>query len=349
MPSDSMKSIQISHRYGSYEVRFESIDSAIERLPSDLRIITDTNVVQHFGPLLEAKAPVVMIDPGEQSKSLKSYGSLLSWLAKTKASRKTMICALGGGVVGDLAGFVAATYMRGVPFYQIPTSLLAQVDSSVGGKVGVDLVEGKNLAGAFYPPSGVSIDVAVLKTLPVNQFVNGMAEVWKYAFIMDAGLTEPLAAEGWGVEHPALGEVVRRCIALKAEVVQGDEFETLGLRAILNFGHTIGHAVEYAVGYGNILHGEAISIGMVVEARLGEMLGMTRMGVTQEVSQYLANQGLPTTHSILKNERALLSAMYGDKKAAGGNLAFSLLSDIGRCKLVESVPEATVLAAMRES
>jgi 3-dehydroquinate synthase len=344
-----MKAMRIHHRNGSYEVRFQSFDAALDALPADLRIITDSNLVHFYSAQLERRAHVVIVDPGEQSKSLSSYGSLLSWLAQSRASRKTTVCALGGGVVGDLAGFVAASYMRGVPFYQIPTTLLSQVDSSVGGKVGVDLKEGKNLAGAFYPPVGVSIDVEVLKTLPERQFNNGMAEVWKYGFIMDSGLVEILSADPFTVEHPMLQAVVERCIALKAQVVEEDEFETKGLRAILNFGHTAGHAIEFAAGFGTVLHGEAISVGMVVEARIGELLGVTQKGAAIEVRELLARQNLPTSYSILRNEDALIAAMYGDKKAVGGSLAFSLLTEIGRCKLVEGVPEAVVREAMRAS
>jgi len=341
--------MRIHHRNGSYEVRFETLAAALEALPTDVRIITDTNVVQEYGPHLENRSNVVIVTPGEQSKSLECYGSLLSWLAKSKASRKTTVCALGGGVVGDLAGFVAASYMRGVPFYQIPTTLLSQVDSSVGGKVGVDLKEGKNLAGAFYPPVGVSIPIDALSTLPDRQFVNGMAEVWKYGFIMDAELIKTLSSSGFGVDSPDLSAVVERCIALKAQVVEADEFEKLGIRAILNFGHTVGHAIEFATGYRSILHGEAISVGMVVEARLGEMLGVSRPGVREEVQTYLGQQGLPTSHEMLMDEDALIAAMYGDKKAADGNLAFSLLTDIGGCKLVERIPEGKVREALRAS
>ena len=339
----------INHRNGSYEVKFEALKAAMDTLPDDLRVITDSNVLHHYRPILEAKPYVVIINPGEQSKSLEGYGGLLGWLAKSKASRKTAICALGGGVVGDLAGFVAATYMRGVPLYQIPTSLLSQVDSSVGGKVGVDLEEGKNLVGAFYPPIGVTIDVELLATLPVRQFSNGMAEVWKYGFIMDADLVQILSSEELRAGHPGLQNVVERCITLKAQVVEEDEFETLGIRAILNFGHTVGHAIEFAAGYGSVLHGEAISVGMTVESRIGEMLGITRSGVHEEVRQCLSRQGLPTSHEALRDEAAVLGAMYGDKKAVRGNLAFSLLTDIGRCKLVEGVPEAVVREALRAS
>jgi 3-dehydroquinate synthase len=213
--------------------------------------------------------------------------------------------------------------------------------------VGIDLPEGKNLAGSFYPPIGVSIPVELLQTLPVNQFANGMAEVWKYGFIMDSPLVELLAEKALHPGHHELLKVVERCVRLKAQVVQADEFETLGLRAILNFGHTVGHAVEFCVGYGEILHGEAISIGMVVEAHLGEMLGITAPGTASRVRRHLSGQGLPVTHEILCREDDLVQSMYGDKKAVSGKLTFSLLTQIGECKLVEDVPESKVRLALR--
>ncbi len=344
-----MKAMRIDHRNGSYEVSFEPLESVFAALPKDLRIITDANVHAQYRPILEPHAHVKVIEPGEKSKDLSCYGEILSWLATSKASRKTTLCAFGGGVIGDLAGFVAASYMRGVPLHQIPTSLLAQVDSSVGGKVGLDLPEGKNLVGAFYPPTRVSIANELLATLPDRQFVNGMAEVWKYGFILDAALVETLSNEPLTAKSERLPQIVERCIELKAQVVQADEFETLGLRAILNFGHTVGHAVEYAAGYGTLLHGEAISIGMAVESRLGESLGLTPAGASYRVIRRLKEQGLPTTHEVLRDANILVAAMYGDKKAAGGKLAFSLLTDIGRCKLVEDVSERAVREALAPS
>ncbi len=344
-----MNAIAISHKTGSYEVRFDSLDQALNDLPSDIRIITDENVFGHYRHLLDRFMFVKAIPAGEQSKSISGLTSLLSWLADSRASRKTPICAFGGGVVGDLGGFTAAVYMRGVPFIQIPTTLLSQVDSSVGGKVGIDLPEGKNLAGAFYAPQRVHIPIDALESLPQRQFTNGMAEVWKYGFIMDKPLAEALSNELLTSGSQQLGSVVQRCIGLKAKVVQEDEFETLGLRAILNFGHTVGHAIEFLTGYGPILHGEAISIGMVVEARIGEMLGVTPKGISETVKDCFIRQGLPVTHSILKDSNSLIHSMYGDKKAVNGQLALSLLTDIGGCRLVEAVDESVIRAALEES
>lgn len=335
----------IRHRQGEYPVKFISIASLQERLPKDHVVITDENVNQQWSDHM-GSAPRLVLPAGESTKSLKVFGRALAWMAQQSASRKTAVVAVGGGVVGDLAGFVAASYMRGVPFIQVPTTIVSQVDSSVGGKVGIDLEEGKNLAGAFYQPSAVYIPLECLQTLPERQFINGMAEVWKYAFIMDRPfldlLTPPIT-----VDSTKLKEVVERCIALKAQVVEEDEYETSGRRAILNFGHTIGHAIEALTGYGPVLHGEGVSIGMVAESRLGELLGLTPKGTTREVERLLSSQGLPINHPILQETDALIDLMRRDKKSVKRSLTFSLLTELGACKLVENVPEEKVRAALR--
>ena len=308
-------------------------------------MITDSTVAAVAPQVLKGRAHLA-VSPGEQSKSLETFGEALSWLAQSNATRKTTLVALGGGVVGDLAGFVAASYMRGIRFVQIPTTLLAMVDSSVGGKVGIDLSEGKNLAGAFKAPDAVYVPIELLRSLPARQFTNGMAEVLKYGFIMDAPLAERLRQSTLYPTHPGLEHVVMRCIQLKAEVVEEDEFETTGKRATLNFGHTIGHAIEHAYAYGKILHGEAIAIGMVLEAQLGEELGITERGTAKVVTEDIARYGLPTAIDPSLSPRDLINAMYRDKKASTGSLAFSLLTDVGRCKLVQDVPPDMVESVM---
>lgn len=310
-----------------------TLAKALNDLPPDCRILTDANVAA-VAPL--PKVPTLVLSPGEATKSLGTFGEALGWLATSGASRRTTVVALGGGVVGDLAGFVAAAYMRGVPCLQIPTTLLAMVDSSVGGKVAVDLPEGKNLAGAFWPPSEVRLPLDALDTLPPRQRTNGMAEVLKYGFILDAPLLDaPLD--------------VLRCVALKAQVVEEDEHETTGRRAILNFGHTVGHAIERLTGYGPVLHGEAIAVGMAVEAVLGERLGVTAPGTADVVRETLERHGLSTRHPIVREAGGMLAAMRGDKKAVGGRLAFSLLTRIGECKLVADVPEDDVRRVLESS
>jgi 3-dehydroquinate synthase len=361
----------VTHRLGSYPINFRSLKRALLDLPQDARIITDetvasalnisriftddleasilANQAQTLDPMVpphpvlpQPEPPLLILPSGEATKSMQVLADVLEWLAKTNASRKTTVVAIGGGVIGDLAGFAAATYMRGVTFIQIPTTLLAQVDSSVGGKVGVDLASGKNLAGAFYPPTRVDICLDALATLPARQIVNGMAEVLKYGFIMD----EPLLKLCDPNRISEIEQIVRTCIALKKQVVEADELELTGVRAILNFGHTVGHALEVLTNYESLLHGEAISIGMAVEAELGELLGVTEPGTKDEVVAHLSGWSLPTTHPFLKRTGPMMSAMRRDKKTRNTRLAFSLLTKIGECKLVSDVDEEIVVKAL---
>lgn len=330
-------SLTVNHSQGSYPIEFAPAADLTELLAPCAAVITDKNVVEHQGARLP-NVPTLAIEPGEKSKSLAQYGAALEWLARQGVKRSDRIAAVGGGVVGDLAGFLAATYLRGIPYLQVPTSLLAMVDSSVGGKVGIDLEAGKNLAGAFHPPAAVYVAVETLDTLPPRHLRNGIAEAWKAAFIADAGLVPIL--EGTIEET-----LIRRCIEIKKEVVEADEFETLGRRAILNFGHTIGHAVEAAAGYESLLHGEAIAIGMVAESRLGEQLAITPVGTADFIEAKLTKAGLPTQLPSQNADR-LLSYMWRDKKRAGDKLAFSLLTGIGECKLFVDVEESAVRAVL---
>lgn len=331
-----------------YPIEFLTPQEIAARIPEDAFIFTDHNVAKEWSSVLGSR-PRLILPPGEGNKSLAVFGECQRALAKARASRKTTVVAFGGGVIGDLAGFVAATYMRGVPFLQIPTTVLSQVDSSVGGKVAIDTPDGKNLVGAFYPPHAVYVSVELLRTLPKRQFVNGMAEVWKYGFIMDPELLTVLDAGTQTLDDLHLTQIIDRCIALKAQVVEEDEFETTGRRAILNYGHTIGHAIELLTGYGPILHGEAISIGMVVEAELGVRLGITPPYVTNEVRLRLEHQGLPVSDPILHHVDDMVDAMRSDKKAEAGNFAFSLLTDVGGCKLEQNVSEREIRAALEAS
>ncbi|MEZ0326872.1 MAG: 3-dehydroquinate synthase [Fimbriimonas sp.] len=332
--------IEVTHSQGKYPIIFEPLQNALGSLPEDSFVVTDENVAQHYKT---TNQKTLTLPPGEQTKSLIWLERIAAWLANQGASRKSTVVALGGGVIGDLVGFAAATYMRGVPYIQIPTTLLAQVDSSVGGKVAVDIPEGKNLVGAFHAPIKVSIDPGTLTTLSKRQLRNGMAEVWKYAFIMDPELLAKLKT------HPDdLKPIIQTCIEHKAKIVREDEFETEGIRAILNYGHTIGHALEQATGYRKLLHGEAISIGMVIEAHLGEQLGITQRGTVDEVAQCLQAEGLPTSYKEPLPPEELIEVMKRDKKASRGNLTFSLLTQIGGCKLVENVPQNEVLHALKK-
>jgi 3-dehydroquinate synthase len=333
----------VKHASGSYAIEFCSLAHALASQPGV--IVTDKNVSAAWGAVF-AERDQIVLPPGEETKSLDAYGRLVRDLAKQGTRRSDSLIALGGGVVGDLAGFAAASYMRGVSLVQIPTTLLAMVDSSVGGKVGIDLPEGKNLVGAFWPPVAVKIPLETLSTLPDRQFRNGKAEIWKYGFTLELGICDRLAKKPLMPDSPDLEDVIRRCLTLKAGVVQEDEHDRTGRRAVLNFGHTIGHAIERVTGYTGLLHGEAISIGMVAEAKLGEALGLTRSGTAEQIRSWLEADGLPVTFPGLGNA-SIIAAMRVDKKAESPGLAFSLVTELGRCKLVPGLAEDEVAAILR--
>ena len=266
-------------------------------------LISDDRVAKHYQPTvveaLEAQGvrlTSLVVPAGESSKSVDSARQLWEASVADRADRKSIVIALGGGVVGDLAGFVAATLTRGLDFFQIPTTLLAQVDSSVGGKVGINLPAAKNIVGAFWQPRGVLIDTAVLGTLPEREYLSGLAEVVKYGVILDAdffGYLEQNVAKLLNRDPSVLEHIIARSCELKAQVVSQDEKETTGLRAILNYGHTYCHALETVAGYGEYLHGEAVSVGMLCASRLGELLGVFAPEDTQRQKTLLAALRLP--------------------------------------------------------
>jgi 3-dehydroquinate synthase len=313
-------------------------------------IISDTNVAPRFGrAALKAlrKAgfePILITIPaGETSKSLRTVEACYNQLAAQRLERKSFIVALGGGVVGDLAGFVAATYLRGLTLVQVPTTLLAQVDSSVGGKVGVNLKAGKNLVGAFHQPRLVLCDLRTLASLPMREYRAGLAEVIKYGIIYDAQLFQQLERDLPRLlrRNPrTLAVVVARCCEIKADVVRQDETES-GLRAILNFGHTIGHALEAISRYGKYLHGEAISIGQVAAARLSaEILGLP-VDEVERIGSLFKRASLPTRVTLNAPQRhKLLAAMRLDKKVSSGEIKFVLARRIGAVEFGHKVPAA---------
>ena len=286
-----------------------------------------------------------VVRAGEESKSFTVAGRLYDALYDLHADRGTPVVAVGGGVVGDLAGFAAATYNRGLPLVMVPTTLLAMVDSSVGGKTGVNHPKGKNLIGAFHQPAGVWIDTATLDTLPDREYRSGLAEVVKYGVILDAPFFAELEANAAALRQrdpDVLVPVVARCCRLKADVVQQDEREETGLRAILNYGHTFAHAFEAVGGYGAWLHGEAVAAGMVCASRLAERLGRIDADLTRRQVALLEAFGLPTRPRPEWPADALLAVMRRDKKAVAGRLRFVLPSRLGHVELVDGVPEALV-------
>ncbi len=318
-------------------------------------VITDTNVEQpHATRCAENLAETIdnvdllVVEAGESSKCIEMADRLWQEMLGLGADRKTVVVAVGGGVVGDLAGFIAATFARGVAFFQVPTTLLAQVDSSVGGKVGVNLPHAKNMVGAFWQPLGVLIDTDVLKTLPPREYRAGLAEVVKYGVILDSEFFGYLEdhVDALNQKQPdVLRHVIARCCQLKANVVERDERETTGLRAVLNYGHTFGHAIEAESGYDRFLHGEAVSIGMLCASRLAERLGRVDRQFTERQLRLLQDLGLPVAVPEMDRE-VLLAAMRRDKKVAHGRLRFVLPTRMGHVELVGDIPEEDVRVAL---
>lgn len=274
----------------------------------------------------------ILLADGEEHKNLKSVAAVYDQLIRARFDRGSCIVALGGGVIGDLAGFAAATFLRGVPYVQVPTTLLAQVDSSVGGKTGVNHREGKNLIGAFYQPRAVVMDLAALRTLPRREFLAGLAEVVKYGIIQDPALfalLEEKLERVIALEPDLLEEAVGASCAIKAGVVQKDEREE-DYRSVLNFGHTIGHALESLTGYEKFLHGEAVAIGMAQAASLSVGQGLCDEESRRRIGLLLARAGLPTAIPSLIKAQELVQKMEVDKKSAGGKIKFVLCEGIGK-------------------
>jgi 3-dehydroquinate synthase len=290
---------------------------------------------------------VVLVPDGEAHKSFATLQDLLTRLLELRADRATTLVALGGGVVGDLAGFAAAIYQRGVPFVQVPTTLLAQVDSSVGGKTGINHALGKNMIGAFHQPQAVLIDTDCLLTLPARELAAGLAEVVKHGAIRDVAFFEWLegAAKALLARDPqALAHAILESCRIKAAVVAADERET-GERALLNFGHTFGHAIETATGYGTWLHGEAVGAGMALAARLSERVLAFPHADTERLCALLRALGVPLDPPQLPLAR-WLTLMQRDKKVVGGRLRFVLLEALGRARIVSDVPQDDVAVVL---
>jgi 3-dehydroquinate synthase len=292
------------------------------------------------------KVTEIVLPDGEEEKTWENLNRIYDALLRDKCDRKTTIVALGGGVIGDMAGFAAATYMRGVPFIQVPTTLLSQVDSSVGGKTGINHPLGKNMIGAFYQPQAVIADTSTLDTLPARELSAGLAEVLKHGAIIDAQFfdwIEENIARLMARDPAALAYAIQRSCEIKADVVRKDEREG-GLRAILNFGHTFGHAIEAGMGYGAWLHGEAVGCGMVMAAELSQRLGFIDATTRTRIATLVRAAGLPTTAPDLGAER-WIELMQVDKKNEGGQIRFILLKPLGS-PLITTVPQDTLLAAI---
>ncbi len=328
------------------------------RLPPRIFLITDSNVEQLYGSMLAGTLMASGFDPyiytvpaGEASKSPSQLSAIYDWLLEQHAERREAIVAFGGGVVGDMAGYAAATYLRGVPLIQVPTSLLAQVDAAIGGKTGINHPRGKNLIGAFYHPRLVLVDPATLLTLPTRERTEGWAEVVKYGIILDTKLVALLEENAEilrDFSHPPaqlLCQIIARCIALKAEIIEEDEREQ-GRRAILNYGHTVAHALENVAGYGELLHGEAVSIGMVVAAAIAQQTEMFSKTGAARQNKLLQALGLPITYGGTVQAQDILAAMQLDKKVANKQIHWVMPRRLGNV-VVTPLPDDVVQRVIR--
>jgi 3-dehydroquinate synthase len=321
-----------------------------------LALIVDASVAEAQAAWIEeafAEVPRLVIPSGESSKCFAQLERCVDFLAAERIDRSGALFALGGGVTGDLAGFAAASYLRGIDFYQVPTTLLSMVDSSVGGKTGINLRAGKNLVGAFHQPQAVFADMELLRTLSAREFSSGMAEVIKHGMLADLslferleGLTEPLHPA-----HPELAEIVRRNCAIKAAVVRADAKEQAasGGRALLNLGHTFGHAIEAVAGYGAYLHGEAIAIGLVLAARLSVELKFVDASVVQRTEALLQHYQLPTALRAPLEIQDLLQTMARDKKVRAGKLKFVVLQKLGSAITKDGISQELVADLWRQA
>jgi 3-dehydroquinate synthase len=332
-----------------------SLAAALPGVGRRCAVVTDSNV----GPLFLGRATralaaagfepaAVTVPAGEASKSLDEAGRCCVELSRLGIDRKSFLVALGGGVVGDLAGFVAAIHLRGIPFIQVPTTVVAQVDSAVGGKTGVNTAAGKNLAGAFHQPVAVAADPLTLATLPAREYNEGFAEVIKHAAIRDPAMLDGLAAAAARADPAALAPLLARNVAIKAAIVAADERETTGTRALLNFGHTLGHAIEAEAGYGNLLHGEAISLGLRAALWLSERRAGLDPAFSRRVLAALAAFDLPLVLGPEFDAHRLLARAGADKKFEGGQIRFVLLRAPGDAFVARDLSPADLAAALAE-
>jgi len=325
--------------------------------PSQIFVVTNPTVRALYGDVVEValaeatpagRVHVVEVPDGERYKTMTTVETIYDRVLEAGVDRKAVMVALGGGVIGDMTGFAAATILRGIRFAMIPTTLLAHVDSSVGGKTGIDRPHGKNLVGAFHQPSLVLIDPQTLATLPQREYLAGLGEVVKYGVILDRTLFETLEAEAAAVlarEPSVMTPIIARCVRLKADVVEKDEFETTGLRRILNFGHTVAHAIEQVTGYDRYLHGEAVSIGMVVAARLSAQRGLCPPALPHRLEKLLERLGIDHRVPAGLDRDALCKAIALDKKAERSRVAYVICEDLGHCR-AETLDVADIAAAM---
>lgn len=326
---------------GEYDVLVDRVTSLTNFPMQNPIIVTDENVAKYHLEKIQGVKSIV-IPAGEEHKNLQTVSRLWQAFLENRLDRKSTVIALGGGVVSDMAGFAAATYMRGIDWIAIPTTLLAMVDASLGGKTGIDLPEGKNLVGSFHPPKLVLADPSLLLTLPERELTSGMAEVVKHGIISEPELFE-MCNRGMGWVKNNLEKVVKRAMAVKIKIIEEDPYEK-GFRAALNLGHTVGHAVELVSGF-ELRHGEAISIGMVAEAKYAERIGIAGMGLADKIAETLSNLGLPVEIPVELPHEEIIRAMRVDKKKNAKAIRFALPAEIGRVELVEVTDLESVVAS----
>ena len=357
-----MPVLQVSLSTRSYPISIE-VDAiaAAAQTVADLQaggrkiaVVSDQNVLSahetRLRGLFGADVPLLAIAPGEGSKSLSEFGRIMDFLAQHRIDRTGALWAVGGGVIGDLAGFAAASWLRGVDFYQMPTTLLAMVDSSVGGKTGININAGKNLVGAFHQPRAVFIGTGFLDTLPPREFAAGAAEIIKYGLLGDPALVARLEREPLTRTSADLGEVIRGCCAQKAAIVAADERELAkdGGRALLNLGHTFGHAIEQVAGYGTYLHGEAVAIGLNAATRLSHRLGLLEASEIGRVERLVEAHALPSRLRAPLAVSDLMAATARDKKVRAGVLRFVVMTRLGEAITRDGVPTGLAEECFRE-
>jgi 3-dehydroquinate synthase len=359
-----MHTIRVNLKKRSYNIlvgwdTFKYLGPCLKRLGlgCDAYCITNALIRRKYGRALEKalkssgiSLKFKVVPDTEKSKSIETAAGVIRDIALYDKKKRIFIIAFGGGVIGDLGGFVASIYKRGIPYIQIPTTLLAQVDSSIGGKTALDLSEGKNLVGAFYQPRLVFSDVKLISSLPLRQARSGLAEVIKYAIIKDAKLFDYLEKRYRDVlafKEDALTHIIQRCSVIKAGIVSRDEREEKGLRTILNFGHTAGHAIEAAAKYRGYTHGEAVSLGMLVAADVSRKLKLINEAPVERIETLIQKVGLPVKMRNVKLGD-IISAHYRDKKFIGAKNRFVLIGSIGRAKIVENIPLEIIVEALKK-
>ena len=348
-----MKTVTVELADRSYPIHLEN--GLLDKLPEILEeqngtsswiIISQPSILELLGPRLKAMRLdnyEIIVSEGESAKDLDEYRSVISKMIEIGCDRSSTILALGGGVVGDLAGFVAATYMRGIDFIQIPTTLLSMVDSAIGGKTGINLFEGKNMVGAFHQPKSVLIDPTILESLPREEVISGLAEVIKYGAIQDRDFLTWVSSELEDIKTFDFESAITRCCAIKANVASQDERES-GLRRILNFGHTIGHAIEAHMGYGDIRHGEAVAYGMNCAAWISEQLGILPAADRRILTDTIAKLSLSSPPPL--DQDAILSFIHRDKKSEDGVLNFVVLEGLGNASTSTKVQDQLIIESL---